>query len=95
MSDDNNNNHMILLDEIKSLHKRISTMESQIEAKIDRLSDMFREDHKELQAEVNRLNVELAVLKNDMKVKTTTVASITAVFISSVIAIVAALITHI
>lgn len=98
MSADEDKNELqnrLILEEIRTLQKRITTMETQIEAKIDRLADQFRADHRELETKVHDIQVKhevaIAVIKNDVNLKTTGIA----IACSGFIAIVSAVIQHI
>jgi hypothetical protein len=68
----------LILEEIRTLQKRITSMETQIEAKIDRLSDMFRADHKVLEAKVHDIEVKhevaIAVIKSEVTTRTAGIA---------------------
>jgi len=97
MSEDDKKAHdelqsRLILEEIRSLQKRINIMETQIEGKIDRLADQFRADHRDLETKVHDMEVKhevaIAVLKNDVNLKTTGIAIACSGFIAIVSAVI-------
>lgn len=98
MSDENNVEDKyelqsrLILEEVRTLQKRITTMETGLEAKIDRLSEMFRADHRELESKVHDMQVKhevaIAVIKNDINLKTTGIAIACSGFIATVSAVI-------
>jgi len=85
----------LVISELKSIHKRLDTMETQLEDKIDKYSDMFRADHKDLENKFHAMEVkhevELATIKTEMSVKSAMIAFVCSGVVGAVTAFIVVL----